>query len=100
MSTIVVNQKRAFLASAMDDAKNLAESLKFLSDAQRAAILAIVAKNSDTPVDITLIGAMGDEIEAYMITDGVLDRAAAGPFSWKLGNGCVFRVELEEWPAR
>lgn len=94
MSTIVQNQKRAFVASAMDDARNLADSLRYLSEPQRAAILAVLAAASATPIDITLMGEPGDEVEAYSIVDGVLARAS-GPYAWKLGSGCLFTVDLE-----
>jgi hypothetical protein len=93
MSSIVDNQKRSFQAQAMDNARRLADSLANLSEAQAATIIAVVARESKTPIDIILQGEQGDEVEAYSIADGILPRAT-GSYSWSTYAGCVFSVEL------
>lgn len=93
MSSIIENQRKSYIAQSMDNARRLADSLANLSEAQAATIIAVVAKESKTPVDIILQGEQGDEIEAYSIADGILPRAS-GSYSWSTYAGCVFSVEL------
>lgn len=90
---MIENQRRAFLASANDDARRLVHSLANLSDAQRAAILAIIAAKSSTPVDIVMMtGERSDWYEASQVAStGGLRLTAEN--RWTLGNGCEFIVE-------
>lgn len=94
MSTITDNQRKTYVARAMDDARRLADSLKCVSEAQAAAIIATLVAAAAVPIDMVLIGDAGDEVDCYRILDGVLGRAA-GPYAWKLGSGCVFTVDME-----
>jgi len=90
MSSIVANQKSAFLARATDDARRLADSLQNLSEPQRAAILAIVASKAQTPVDIVMLGEPGDWNEARQAIHGLrLDSAGR----WEINSGCHLVVE-------
>jgi hypothetical protein len=88
---IVSNQRRAFLAQAKDDARRLTHSLRNLSEAQRAAIIAIVAERSETPVDIVLLADHGDAREVAETTAGLLRRGETSD-TYKLGSGCLFQV--------
>lgn len=94
MTPTVETQRRTYITRAMDDARRLADSLKSVSEAQAAAIIATLVAASATPIDLTLIGEAGDEHDCFNILDGVLPKAA-GPYAWKLGSGCVFTVEME-----
>lgn len=91
MASIVENQKRAFIAQAQDDARRLCTSLANLSDAQRAAILAIVAMKTDTPIDIGYIADTGDSELIAQIVSGVLLRSLTQD-SYLLGSGCLFQI--------
>jgi hypothetical protein len=92
MSSIVQNQKRAFLARSMDAARRLQDELVNLSDAQRAAILAIIAAKTSTPVDIVMLTSEpGDWNEARQTCGDELK--ATPDRRWSLGNGCEFIVE-------
>lgn len=89
---IVANQKRAFIAQAQDDARRLCASLANLSDAQRAAILAIIAAKTSTPVDIVMLTSEpGDWNEARQTCGDELKQTHDR--RWSLGNGCEFIVE-------
>lgn len=90
MSSIVVNQKRAFVAQAQDDAKRLCKSLANLSDAQRAAILALVTKRTSTPIDIHYVADTGDAELINEIVGGELITACQN--TYLLGSGCDFVV--------
>lgn len=94
MATILENQRRSYVAQAMDNARRLADSLQYLSEAQGAAIIAYTANQSKTPIDIVLQGEQGDEIEAYSIVDGLLPRAS-GSYAWSTYAGCAFQVDVE-----
>lgn len=94
MSHMVEVQRRAFVAQATDAAAILASRLKPLSPAQQAAILAIVTKESNAPVDLVLLGERGDERECSEILDGVLDRSSIQRTAWKLGSGCLFTLSI------
>lgn len=95
MSTrMLENQKRAFLAQAQDASRRFQDSLVNLSDAQRAAILAIVAAKTSTPVDIVMLtGEPGDWREAWQVVSQHLRMTP--DHTWMLGNGCEFVVEHE-----
>lgn len=94
MASIVDNQRRSYVASAMDNARRLADSLQYLSEAQGAAIIAVVARESKTPIGMYLHGDQGDEIEVYSILDGVLPRAS-GAYAWSTYAGEAFVVDME-----
>lgn len=94
MASIVENQRRSYQAQALDAAQRLADTLANLSEAQAAAVIAVAANKSRTPVDITLQGDHGDEIDAFGIVDGVLPRAA-GPYAWSTYAGCTFVVDMD-----
>ncbi len=95
MASIETNQRRAYLAHAQDAAFVLAERLKNLSPAQRAAIIASVAHQSATPIDITLVtGEKSDALDAAVILDGDVPEGEDGGWNWQLGSGCEFRVEV------
>lgn len=91
MSSIVENQRVAFIAAAQDDARRLCRSLANLSDAQRAAILALIAAATSTPIDIGYIADTGDQELISEIVDGHLLRG-----DWQntylLGSGCDLTV--------
>lgn len=92
MSSIVSNQRSAFLAAATSDARRLTHSLANLSDAQRAAILAILAAATSTPLDLGFITSEpGDADEVDAILAGVLLRGPQ-PDSYDLGNGCLLTI--------
>lgn len=90
-SRMIENQKLAFLAQAQDAARRFQDTLVNLSDPQRAAMLAIVAAKTSTPVDIVLLGESGDWREAWQTCSAHLK--ASGDNRWTLGNGCEFIVE-------
>ena len=91
MASIVENQRRAFIAQAQDDARRLCASLANLSDAQRAAILAITAAATSTPVDMVYIADTGD---TQLIRELVAGHLREGEWrnSYTLGSGCDFTV--------
>ena len=91
MASIVENQRRAFLAQAQDDARRLCASLANLSDAQRAAILALITKRTSTPIDIGYIADSGD---AELIREIVGGELLVGDWqnTYLLGSGCDFTV--------
>lgn len=89
--SIVSNQKLVYHARAQDDARRLADSLKNLPEAQRAGILAITAKLSETPVDIVMLGEPGDWREAWQAVSDHLPMT--GDHHWHIGSGCHFVVE-------
>jgi hypothetical protein len=91
MSSIVENQKLAFLARAQDDARRLCSSLANLSDAQRAAILALIAAKTSTPIDIGYIADTGDAELIREIVSGTL-RVGDWQNTYLLGSGCDFTV--------
>lgn len=86
MSSIVHNQQRAYVAHATDRARNLADSLRNLSPAEQAAMLAIVAQKAGTPIDIAMLGEPGDWLEAREILANHLRMDSTG--RWELGSGC------------
>jgi len=95
MSSIVENQQRAFIAQATDAAKRLADTLRNVSPAEQAAILATVAAAVSCPIDITLTtGEYDDVIDAARLLDGVLAREQWEMWTWKVGSGCEFAIDL------
>jgi hypothetical protein len=91
MTRIVENQRRAFIAQAQDDARRLCASLVNLSDAQRAAILALIAAKTSTPIDIHYWADTGDRDLVAQIVSGVLIRGDE-PDTYQLGSGCDLTV--------
>lgn len=91
MSSIVINQKRAFIAQAQDDARRFHSSLANLNDAQRAAILAITVAATSTPMDLVYVADQGDIDQIRFVLDGVLLRGS-DPNTYLLGSGCLFQV--------
>lgn len=88
MSTIVENQRRAFLARSMDAARRLADEFSNLSDPQCAAVLAVIAAARGVPVDVVYVTSEpGDREEIEAVLDGVLLRGEQS-HSYALGNGC------------
>jgi hypothetical protein len=87
---IVENQQRAFLAQASDSARRLEDALRNLSPAEQAATLALIAKNSGTPIDIIMVGEPGDWREARELVEGKLRMDAR--HRWELGSGCHFEI--------
>lgn len=93
MSSIVENQRRAYLAHANDTATQLAGRLLMLSPAQRAAIIASVAYHSQTPIDITLVTDERDDPSSIaMLLDGDVPSSEVSTWAWALGSGCIFQV--------
>lgn len=89
---MIANQRRAFLAGAQDDARRLASSLANLSDAERVALLAVLAAATSTPLDaIFMTSEPGDREQLDAILTGVLLRGPQ-PDSYDLGNGCLLLV--------
>lgn len=91
MSTIVENQRRAFLARSMDAARRLADEFSNLSDPQCAAVLAVIAAARGVPVDLVYIADQGDIEEIASVLDGVLLRGDT-PNSYLIGSGCTMTV--------
>lgn len=89
MSTIVANQQRAYEAQAQDAMRRLVPAMTSLCEPQRAAMLALLAAATATPVDITLLGVRGDAAECASLLDGVLTRGHS-THSWLIGSGCEF----------
>jgi hypothetical protein len=90
VSTIVTNQKRAFVSRAISAADRLAVELRNVSPAEQAAILAIVAKNANTPIDIAMIGEPHDWLDARAVLDGHLRCDSTG--RWEVGSGCHLQI--------
>lgn len=89
---MIENQRRAFLSRANDAARRLQDEMVNLSDAQRAALLAVIAAKTSTPVDIVMLtGEPGDWREAHAAINGQLHTTS--DHRWMLGNGCEFIVE-------
>lgn len=87
MSSIVANQRSAYVNRAMSAARSLADELAALSPAQRAAILATIAAAVGSTVDMVLIAEHPeDEAEAAHILDGVLARCPGERYSWRISN--------------
>lgn len=96
-ASIVENQRRAYLAQAHDAAFVLSRKLENLSEPQRAAILALVAHSSRTPVDISMLtGEKDDPMEAALIMDGEAPQGTDANWAWNLGSGCQFVVTVTQ----
>lgn len=89
MSSITVNQKLAFLARAQDDARRLAASLCNLPEGERAAMLALAARQSNTPVDITMVGEPGDWRDAWQASATL---KMTSDHRWEIGSGCHLQI--------
>lgn len=95
MSTIVANQQRAFAARASDDARRLADSLRNLSPAEQAAVIASVTAAAHTPIDLLMLTeTQADGLEAAAILDGTLHRTPGERWAWDIGSGCTFRIQI------
>lgn len=95
MSSIVENQQRAFLARATDDARRLADSLRNLSPAEQAAIIATITAAAGTPIDLLMLTeTQTDGLEAAAILDGTLTRIRDERWAWDVGSGCTFRIQI------
>jgi Cdc6-like AAA superfamily ATPase len=91
---IVQNQRASYLNQAQNAARNLTHTLRALSPAQQAALLATIAAAAGTPVDITLTtGEYADALEAAALLDGHQLRGDT-EYSWQISSGCVFTVDL------
>lgn len=87
MSSIVENQRSAYIHRAMSSARVLADDLLNLSPAQRAAVLATIAATVGSTVDMVLIAEHPeDEQEAAQILDGVLARCPGERYSWRISE--------------
>lgn len=91
MASIVSNQLTAFLARANDDARRLVHSLANLSDPQRAAMLAVIAAATSTPIDLVYVADEGDAQEISLVLDGVLLHGDTQN-SYLIGSGCEMTV--------
>jgi hypothetical protein len=92
-SRIVDNQRVAFVSRAQSTARRLTDDLMALSPAQRAAVLAIVAKESSTPLDfVWLAENHTDEHEIAAILDGTLPRCSGERYSWIVATNAHFAV--------
>lgn len=91
MSSIVENQRRAFIAQAEDAARRLQDALVNLSDAQRAGIIARLAAKTSTPIDIVY---WADAQDADEIASLALGHLLLGDDhnTYQLGSGCLFQV--------
>ena len=90
---IVANQRRSYLATAMDDTRRLAQSLMSLSPAERAAIIATLTAQTEANLDLVYLA--DDESEprdAAAICDGVLRRCCGESYTWRLGQNNLFSI--------
>lgn len=91
MASIIDNQRRAFASQAQAAARRLVPAMLNLPEPERAAMLALIAASTATPVDIVLLGVNGDAEACASILDGTLARGDTQT-SWKIGSGCCFVV--------
>lgn len=93
MSTrMIENQRLAFLAQAQDASRRFQDTLVNLSDAQRAAMLAIVAMKTSTPIDVVFWADSDDAQQIACVVDAHLRRDAENHDAYQLGSGCLFQV--------
>lgn len=93
MSSIVQNQRASYLNQAQTAARNLTHTLRNLSPAQQAALLATIAAAAGTPIDIVLLSdEYEDGPEAAAILDGVLTRIRDERYAWDIGSGCSIQI--------
>lgn len=87
---IVENQRRSYAAQASDAARRLADTLRNLSPAERAAMIAYAAQQAGVLVDIAMIGEPGDWREARdMLADKL---RLTHDHRWELGSGCHLQI--------
>lgn len=91
---IVQNQRASYLNQAQNAARNLTHTLRNLSPAQQAALLATIAAAAGTPIDIVMRGDHGDWSEAHSTIAGRLKLNDYG--QWHIGSGC--HLHIEEMP--
>lgn len=95
MSSIVENQRAAFVHQAMNDLRATAHSLRNLSPAEQAASIATLAHALSCPIDVLLLTEdPTDGTDAARIADGVLTRSQLGKYAWNIGSGCHFVVTV------
>lgn len=93
MSSIVANQRAVNRSLGCDAARSLARSMRNLSPPERAAIIALLAASTNTPVDVVLLGVRGDAELCASVLDGVLARGSTNT-SWRIGSGCEFVLTI------
>ncbi|HXJ48682.1 MAG TPA: hypothetical protein VNF91_05895 [Candidatus Acidoferrum sp.] len=65
-----------------------------LCEPQRAAMLALLAATTHTPIELVMLGTEGDDTECARLLDGKLDRGH-NRNEWNLGSGLgSFRVVM------
>ena len=90
---IVANQRRSYLATAMDDTRRLAQSLMSLSPAERAGIIATLTGKTKAPIDMVMLyDDPQDARDVEAILDGVLSRCATVPHAWRLSGDAHFSL--------
>lgn len=94
-TTITENQKRSFVAQAMDASRVTADKLRTLSDAEQFAVLATITAAIGCAQDtVFLTSATSDCLEAAAILDGVLARHPSETWAWHVGSGCFAHIQL------
>lgn len=93
MSSIVENQRAAFVHQAMNDLRATAHSLRNLSPAEQAASIGCLAHALQCPVDmVVLYDDPQDALDAASILDGVAPRCSSVPYAWRITGDSHFSL--------
>lgn len=97
MSSIVSNQRRAYLAQAEDAARTLGERLKSIPPAEQVALLASTAAQAGCPVDLVFTTPhRSDALDAALLLDGDLTPSTQATWAWSISSGCLLQIVVTQ----